>query len=145
MPGPESKLPVLQMSDHEQLKKQIILYTHAFQWCNLFLPSQQISLQSALGLHSFFCRIQSVDWKTSSKPHKYFYRPKEIRMHSLIPPECSYWQVLVVLTKQETKTASDQISFLPRSSSYAFKNTLNYITWDNLPSTGTQGRKTTFI
>ena len=59
--GPEEKL--LETSDREQ----IVSYTRALRWRNLFSPDQKkLSLQAALGLHSPFCRMQS-ELKTSSK------------------------------------------------------------------------------
>jgi len=48
-------------SDRERSKKQIVSYTRASRWCNLF------SLQFALGLHSLFSRMQKNQFKENPK------------------------------------------------------------------------------
>ena len=62
--GPESKL--LEMSDREQ----IVSYTRALQWCNLFSPGQKISRRLHWDCILFFVECNQSEKPVQRKPQK---------------------------------------------------------------------------
>ena len=75
-----SRIKLLQMSNREQSKTQIILYTHALGWFSSFSPEVKRAQSSLYWDCISFCWLQS-EWKPVPRKPQYHVKQNEKRQN----------------------------------------------------------------